>query len=184
MSAPRRVRLVEMVVSQLTVDPLTNMPIVILRDGAGRRPVPIWIGLAEAPAIASHLEHIEMRRPMTHDLMKTIIGACGLTVEGVEIRDVKDHTCFAVIVLARARELIEIDARPSDAIALALRAGAPIRVARKVIDKMKKLEFPVAVEGEKSRRASEHAGDIDVARAAASDLLGLLADEEFGKWKM
>ena len=127
--------LIDMKVSSLTVDPFTNMPIVILKDADGRQTVPIWIGLVEASAIATELENIALDRPMTHDLMKTILGQCGVTVDRVEVTDLKENTFYATIHLKRPDgKILPIDARPSDAIALALGSKAPIFVDRKVLD--------------------------------------------------
>ncbi len=127
--------LIEMKVASLTVDPFTNMPILILRDGAGQT-LPIWIGMGEASAIATELERIQLDRPMTHDLMKTILGLCAIQVERVEVHDLRNETFFATLFLVRPDgSRLAIDARPSDAIALAMRARAPIFVATKVVDK-------------------------------------------------
>src|SRR4051794_34341201 len=91
--------MIEMKVSSLTVDPFTNTPILVLKDVAGRQSIPIWIGLVEASAIATELEEIRLDRPMTHDLMKTILGLCSAKVERIEIHDVKNDTFFATIYL-------------------------------------------------------------------------------------
>ena len=178
-------KLVEMSVSQLTVDPFTNMPIVILRDEAGKEAVPIWIGLPEASAIASQLDKIELRRPIAHDLMKTIIGECGLRVDRVEVRDVKGNTFYASIFLEREGSIIELDSRPSDAIALALRTGSSIRVARKVVEKTRKLGAQITTDDANARRGITCGGDLDLHDAdRRPDILALLSDEDFGKWKM
>src|SRR5258707_6124372 len=120
----RRASLVEMRVDQLTTDPLTNMPILILKDESGEESLPIWIGLLEASAIATELEKVALDRPMTHDLLKNLIAESGLKVQCVEIHDVKENTFYACIRLSGPRKKeITLDARPSDAIALALRTG-------------------------------------------------------------
>src|SRR5438874_13643912 len=128
--------LIEMKVASLTVDPFTDMPSVMLRDADGNM-LPIWIGLAEASAITAELESIRLDRPMTHDLMHTILGACAIAVDRVEIHDLRAQTFFATIYVRRpdGAAPIPIDARPSDAIALALRARAPIFVAKKILEK-------------------------------------------------
>src|SRR5262249_13738872 len=131
--------LIEMKVASLTVDPFTNMPILILRNDSGQT-LPIWIGLGEASAIATELERIQLDRPMTHDLMKTILGLCAIQVDRVEVHDLKNETFFATLFLVRPDgSRLAIDARPSDAIALAMRARAPIFVAKKVVEKAKRL---------------------------------------------
>ncbi len=134
--------LIEMKVASLTVDPFTNMPILILRDQSGQT-LPVWIGMTEASAIATELERIQLDRPMTHDLMKTILGLCAIQVDRVEVHDLKNETFFATLFLVRPDgSRLAVDARPSDAIALALRAHAPIFVAKKVVDKARGLAGP------------------------------------------
>src|SRR5262249_46899039 len=131
--------LIEMKVASLTVDPFTNMPILILRDSSGQT-VPVWIGMVEASAIATELERIQLDRPMTHDLMKTILGLCAIQVDRVEVHDLRNETFFATPFLVRPDgSRLAVDARPSDAIALAMRARAPIFVAKKVVEKARKL---------------------------------------------
>ena len=121
-------------VGGLTLDPATKTPIVILRDGDNKLNLPIWIGLLEATAIATELEGIQMARPMTHDLLRNLIGELGATVESVEISDLRDNTYYAVINLVIAGNAHAIDSRPSDAISLALRSKSPIYVARRVLE--------------------------------------------------
>ncbi len=120
--------LIQMKVAGLTIDPVTNTPIVILRDLDETKALPIWIGLFEASAIATELEKIGFARPMTHDLINSVIKNLGVTVTMIEINDLRDNTFFAVIHLLKDGVSIRIDSRPSDAIALALRADAPIYV--------------------------------------------------------
>src|SRR4030042_4393212 len=130
----------EMVVSGLTIDPFTNSPIMILQDVESDKAVPIWIGLLEATAIASELENIKFSRPMTHDLLKNIMETMDIKVTKVEVCDLRDNTYFALIYLTRGGKEITIDARPSDAIALALRTKCPIFVADVVIQKARRGE--------------------------------------------
>jgi bifunctional DNase/RNase len=179
--------LLNMSVSHLTVDPITHMPLLILQDAAGTESVPIWIGSAEAAAIASQLEKVEMERPVAHDLMKNLIGQCGMRVERVEVRDVKGSTFYASIILERQPgELIELDARPSDAIALALRTGASIAVSQRVVEKTRKLGRSLAKRSLAARRRSGPTPDEfpDTVTPLPPDLLDQLRDEDFGKWKM
>ncbi|HWP47068.1 MAG TPA: bifunctional nuclease family protein [Candidatus Limnocylindrales bacterium] len=131
----------EMKVKGLTLDPLTNMPIVILRDLEDKKALPIWVGLFEANAIALELEKISTPRPMTHDLMKDIIEGLNATVNKIVVNDLKNNTFYATIQLTTNGNKIVIDSRPSDAIALALRVGAPIYVAREVIEKAKSIDM-------------------------------------------
>ncbi|MSP63240.1 MAG: bifunctional nuclease family protein [Myxococcales bacterium] len=178
--------MLDMKVSQLTIDPLTNMPILILEDARGKESVPIWIGVVEASAIASELEKIQLARPMTHDLLKTILGECGVKVARVEIRDLRDGTFYASIFLDRSlgEPLVEVDARPSDAIALAMRTGAPIRVARKVIEEARKLDGNPAGQPSFEPCGGEPHCEGEPDPSTYRDLLESLADEDFGKWKM
>ena len=141
--------MIEMRVSRLVADPFSNLPVLILDDGAGGQ-IAIGIGHNEAPAIASELANIEMQRPIAHDLIKTIVGQCGARVESVELRDVRKETFYATLVLRVGGERVEVDARPSDAIAVALRTRARIHVARKVIEKSQRGTAP-----ERPRAASE-----------------------------
>ena len=163
--------MLDMKVTQLTVDPMTNIPVVILKDvDSEKEAVPIWIGVSEASAIATELEKIALERPMTHDLIKNIIGECGVRVDRVEVHDFKDDIFYATIHLVGVDgKAIEIDSRPSDALALALRTGARICVARKVIDEANKMD----------KRP-----DVAHADGDGPGILEQLDDEDFGKWKM
>jgi bifunctional DNase/RNase len=128
---------IEMTIKGLMVDPVTNMPIVLLRDSAGQKVLPIWVGVYEANAIALQIENVSTSRPMTHDLLKNVITDLKATVKKILVSDLKDNTFFALIYLEIGGEIVAIDARPSDAIALALRAHAPIFVEESVIDSAK-----------------------------------------------
>ena len=126
--------LIEMSIKGLMVDPITNMPIVILKDKLGERILRIWVGLFEANAIALQIENVSTPRPMTHDLLRNIITDLDGRVDRVVVSDLKDNTFFAVIHLTVRGERVAVDARPSDAIALALRTRSPILVEESVID--------------------------------------------------
>jgi bifunctional DNase/RNase len=123
-----------MSVGGLTLDPVTKTPIVVLKDQDNKLNLPIWIGLLEATAMATELEGVKMARPMTHDLLRTIIGELGGAVESIEITDLKDNTYFAVIHIQVTDGHLALDARPSDAISLALRTKCPIYVAKQVLE--------------------------------------------------
>jgi uncharacterized protein len=164
--------LIEMRVTGITVDPMTEMPILILKDLEGKLALPIWIGLLEAGAVASELEHIKLARPMPHDLMKKLLDELSVQVLHVEITDLRENTYYASIVLKQGTRVLELDARPSDAIALALRAGCPVRVEESIIEKARVIDLRAAEAG--ARESSE----------AAGDQLGVLPSEAFGKWKM
>ena len=133
--------LIEMTIKGLMVDPITNMPIVILKDKEGDRVLPIWVGIFEANAIALQIENIATPRPMTHDLLRNIITDLEGQVDRVVVCDLKDNTFFAIIHLTVKGERVAIDARPSDAIALALRTRSPILVDETVIDNAKTVDF-------------------------------------------
>jgi bifunctional DNase/RNase len=126
---------VEMKITGLMIDPVSNMPIIVLKNGSGDSVLPIWVGIFEANAIAMEMEKVVSPRPMTHDLLKNVIEGLNATIQRVEITDLRDNTFYAVIRLDREGASLEIDSRPSDAMALALRAGAPIHVHESVIDK-------------------------------------------------
>jgi uncharacterized protein len=125
---------IQMSVGGLTLDPVTKTPIVILKDTDNKLNLPIWIGLLEATAMATEIEGIKMARPMTHDLIKNILGEVGCAVDSVEITDLKENTYFALVYLTIAGRQVVIDSRPSEAIALALRTKSPIFVAKAVLE--------------------------------------------------
>ncbi len=134
--------MVEMKVEGLTLDPLTNMPIIILKDLEGNRALPIWVGFFEANAIALENEKIATPRPMTHDLMKNLITDMKAEINHILVSELKDNTFYAVISLMSGGDTLKIDSRPSDAIALALRVKAPIYVNETVIEAAKSLDLP------------------------------------------
>ena len=131
---------VEVKIRGLMMDPVTNMPIVILKDKLGERILRIWVGLFEANAIALQIENVATPRPMTHDLLRNIITDLDGSVDRVVVSDLRDNTFFAVIHLTVRGERVAVDARPSDAIALALRTRSPILVEEAVIDNAKSVE--------------------------------------------
>jgi uncharacterized protein len=133
--------LIEMTIKGLMVDPITNTPIVILKDTQGDRVLPIWVGISEANAIALQVENVSTPRPMTHDLLRNVISDLDGHVDRVVVSDLKDNTFYAIIHLIVRGESIAIDARPSDAIALALRTRSPILVEETVIDTAKTVDF-------------------------------------------
>ena len=158
----------EMVIKGLMVDPVTNMPIVILRDKVGERVLPIWVGIFEANAIALQIENIATPRPMTHDLLRNVISDLNGRVDRIVVTDLKETTFYALIYLSVGSETVAVDARPSDALALALRTQAPIFVEEHVIDSAKTV-------------------DLSQEPASADRLqkwLESLDPEELGKYKM
>jgi uncharacterized protein len=159
---------VEMTIKGLMVDPITNMPIIILRDKDNQRVLPIWVGIFEANAIALQMENISTPRPMTHDLLRNAIEDLSGTVTKVVISDLKDNTFYALIYVATSSDTVAIDARPSDAIALALRTQAPILVEETVIDNAKGVDF--GTDKADSERLQKWLESLD--------------PEELGKYKM
>ena len=160
--------LIEMTIKGLMVDPITNMPIVILKDKEGERVLPIWVGIFEANAIALQIENIATPRPMTHDLLRNVITDLEGRVDRVVVSDLKDNTFYAIIHMTVRGERVAIDSRPSDAIALALRTRAPILVEETVIDNAKTVDF-----------TSERADNDRLQKWLES-----LDPEELGKYKM
>jgi hypothetical protein len=133
--------LIEMTIKGLMVDPITNTPIVILKDKEGDRVLSIWVGIFEANAIALQIENVETARPMTHDLLRNIITDLDGRVDRVVVNDLRDNTFFAIIHMTVRGDRVAVDARPSDAIALALRTRAPILVEESVIDNARTVDF-------------------------------------------
>ena len=137
---------VEMKVKNLVLDSLSSMPMILLRDEEDKRSLPIWVGLPEAHAIAFELEKVPTARPMTHDLIKSILGTLGATVVKVVVTDLRENTFYAVIHLRLGAAELSVDSRPSDAIALALRVDAPIFVEEDVLARAESVEVKVARE--------------------------------------
>jgi bifunctional DNase/RNase len=159
---------IEMSIKGLMVDPITNMPIVVLREVQGERVLPIWVGVFEANAIALKVESVETPRPMTHDLLRSVIEELGGRVERVVVCELRENTFYATLEVRSAQGLLRLDSRPSDAIALALRSGARIFVADEVIRSARSLDT--------SRES------VDVGRL--QKWLEGLSDEDLGKYKM
>ena len=128
---------VEMKIRGLMMDPVTNMPIVVLKDAQGTAVLPIWVGIYEANAIALEIEKVQTPRPMTHDLTRNLIQNLNARLERIVINELKDDTFFATLWVTQGDEMLTIDARPSDAIALALRSDCPIYVSEQVLQSAK-----------------------------------------------
>tara|TARA_B100001013_G_scaffold77879_1_gene41780 strand:- start:95 stop:580 length:486 start_codon:yes stop_codon:yes gene_type:complete len=159
---------IEMKIRGLMMDPVTNVPIVILRGTEPSTLLPIWVGVYEANAIAVEIEKIATPRPMTHDLLKNIINGLSCSLAKVVVNQLKDDTFYAIIWLKLDDRLISIDCRPSDALALALRMDAPIFVEEDVI-KSSKVEVTT----------KEKSTDVEL-----KQWLENLSDEDLGKYKM
>jgi bifunctional DNase/RNase len=159
---------IEMTIKGLMVDPITNMPIVVLREHAGSRVLPIWVGVFEANAIALQIEKVQTPRPMTHDLLRSVIADLDGLVERVVVCELKENTFYATIHIRTPKAQLAVDARPSDAIALALRTGSPIFVEETVIQNARSVEL------------SHDTADV----GRLQKWLESLSDEELGKYKM
>lgn len=160
--------LVPMTIKGLMLDPVSNSPIVVLKDEEEKFFLPIWVGIFEANAIALQLENVATPRPMTHDLLKNMIGQLEGRVTRIVINDLRDSTFFAQIRVLTGGKTLEVDARPSDAIALALRTEAPIFVAQTVLDQAQTIS-PENVEEDEDR---------------SKKWLENLDTEDLGKYKM
>jgi bifunctional DNase/RNase len=160
---------IEMSIKGLSVDPITNMPIIVLRETGGERVLPIWVGVFEANAIALQIESVQTPRPMTHDLLKSVIDELGGRLDRIVVSELKDNTFYATLRLRSQRGSLTVDARPSDAIALALRSGARIFVEEAVIQSARSLEEP---------------STPDSGLRRVQKWLESLSDEELGKYKM
>jgi bifunctional DNase/RNase len=159
---------VEMKIRGLMMDPVTNMPIVVLKNVKGSAILPIWVGVYEANAIALEIEKVETPRPMTHDLLKNVLLGLDVRVEKIVVNELKDDTFYALIWVERDGELMTIDARPSDALALALRMDCPIFVEEQVLKNSKI-----------SEALSERASNEQL-----RSYLDNLSDEDLGRYKM
>ena len=131
--------MVRMEIKGLLMDPVSNMPVVILRDTEKGHFLPIWVGIFEANAIALEMEKVSTPRPMTHDLLKNLLSELDAHVDRIVINDLRDNTFFARIHLTRGDSTLSVDSRPSDAIALALRSQAGIFVEEEVLEKSRNL---------------------------------------------
>ena len=156
---------IEMTIKGLMIDPITNMPIIVLRDREGQRVLPIWVGVFEANAIALQIENVTTPRPMTHDLLKNLLIGLDASVRKVVVNELRDDTFFAIIWVERDGQIISIDSRPSDALALALRVDCPIFVEDEVL-KTSRMASAVSdrVSQEELRKWLENLGDEDLGR--------------------
>ncbi len=159
---------VEMKIRGLMMDPVTNMPIVILKDVAGDAVLPIWVGIYEANAIALEIEKVTTPRPMTHDLIKNLLTGLDARVHKVVVNDLREDTFFAVIWLEQEGKVISVDSRPSDALALSLRLDCPIYVEDEVLKTSKQ-----------SNSVSDRVSQDELRR-----FLENLNDEDLGRYKM
>ena len=162
----------EMIIHGLTMDPKNSSPVVLLKETDTQRALPIWIGLNEANAIATCLAGIKPPRPMTHDLLYNALLKAGYKIKDIVITDLKDNTFYAMIGLSSDAGALEVDSRPSDAIALAVRAGSPIFVSEEVLEKSA-IDLSTL--------------EIDDSTKEKDELLGMLENmdpEDYSKYKM
>src|ERR1700720_1348194 len=159
---------VEMTIRGLLMDPVSNMPIVILKDVAGESVLPIWVGVYEANAIALEIEKVTTPRPMTHDLIKNVLVGLETQVHKVVVTELREDTFYAVIWIERQGSVISIDSRPSDALALALRVDCPIFVEDEVL---------------KNSKVSSAISEKSTSEELRKWLEGL-SDEDLGRYKM
>ena len=159
---------IEVKIRGLMMDPVTNMPIVILKDINGNTVLPIWVGVYEANAIALEIEKVATPRPMTHDLIKNLLVGLNTSVQKVVVNELKEETYYALIWLEQNGQIISIDSRPSDALALALRLDCPIFVDEEVL---------------KSSKVASTASE-KVTNEELKKWLEGLNDEDMGRYKM
>jgi uncharacterized protein len=159
---------VEMKIRGLMMDPATNMPIVVLKDTQGTAVLPIWVGVYEANAIALEIEKVQTPRPMTHDLLRNVLLGLNVSVRKVVVSDLRDDTFYALIWIEREGHLMSVDARPSDALALALRVDCPIFVDEQVLRTSKSANV-----------VSEKSSNEELRK-----WLENLSDEDLGRYKM
>jgi bifunctional DNase/RNase len=173
---------VEMFVGGLVIDPATQAPIVVLKDETGDLTLPIWIGIPEATSIASAIKQVAMARPLTHDLFYDLLLEVGVTVQRVVITELRESTYFAELILGQGDRVIVLDSRPSDAIALALRASAPIYVSESVLSQAKVafggVDPLAAMEGDDEQSGDDQGEDVEE-EDASQDFTGVDKD----KWE-
>jgi hypothetical protein len=156
---------VEMKIRGLMIDPMTNMPIVVLKDVASDTVLPIWVGIFEANAIQEELEKIARPRPVTHDLLRNMVRGLNAVVRKVVVSELREDTFYAVIWMEQDGETVALDARPSDAIALALRWDCPIYASRAVLENARQVsEGPQNATADEMRRWLENLNDDDLGR--------------------
>ncbi len=162
----------EVTIAGMTMDPTSNTPIIILKSVKGDQAIPIWIGLLEATSIASALRNIQFDRPMTHDLFKNFIETMNLDVSKIEVCDLKNNTFYAKIYFTSVDREFHMDARPSDAIAIAIRFSAPIYVDDKIIEQSQTFDtdYEVTDDTEEGKKWAEY--------------LEKLTPDDFGKYKV
>jgi uncharacterized protein len=195
----------KMVVTGVTTDPVNNAPIVLLQDKSSGQVLPLLIGVIEASAIVAELEKVPLRRPLTHDFLRSTVEVLGGAVQRVNIVDWRDNIFFSRVVFMQGERTVEVDARPSDAIALALRTGAPIFCESSVLERARatnnRLEVaqpanmlpPVRIDADDGYNDGDDDADegedgplplLEHAGTSMADLLENLPPETFGKYKM
>lgn len=176
--------MIEMTIDSIRMSLMNYQRVVILKEKDAERYLPIWIGPAEADSIAVKLQDVAVTRPLTHDLLRSVIGALGATVSSIIVCDLKNDTFYAKIVLTFNGEFMEIDSRPSDAIALAVRAEVPIYADESVLDKAgilldRETGKPLPTKGEEGKLSDEELKKL----APFTDFIDTLNLDDLGKGK-
>lgn len=172
--------MIEVRVQSLAFDKTSNTPVVILKDPDSDRVLPIWIGPGEASAIAMHMGGVSFQRPLTHDLLVSVLGGLGGTLQRVLITRVKDSTYFAELIIDRGGEIISVDARPSDSIAIALRAEARIFAEEALLDSVAEA---MAADGADEDAASEDGKEAGMSGEALEEHLRRMRPEDLGRFE-
>ncbi len=174
---------IQMFVAGLVLDPASNAPIVILKDDSGEKALPIWIGLAEATAIASCLKKLQLARPMTHDLLSTVIEDLGASIVRVVVSGIRENTFIAELEVVQGDVLRTLDCRPSDGIALAVRCNAPIFVAKAVLDTAQVTIREAQPDGPPGEEGEETENFANIDKEKWSQILSAMDPDDF-KYKM
>ena len=181
--------MIEMTIDSIRVSLMNYQRVVILKEKSAERYLPIWIGAAEADAIAVKLQEVTVPRPLTHDLLYSVVGALGATVNSIVVSDLKNDTFFAKIILNVDGGQMEVDSRPSDAIALAVRVEAPIYAEETVLEKAgivldKETGKPIAEEMERDKASGKKVSEEEMKKMSAfHDFINSLDLEDFDKRK-
>jgi bifunctional DNase/RNase len=174
--------MIEVVVSRLGMDPGTQTYVVVLQEKGGPRLLPIWIGQAEAESIVMHMHNMKRSRPLTHDLCKTLITGLGATMRRIQITRVENNTYYGELHLERAGQLLQVDSRPSDAIAIALRLDAPIFAAESLLVEPEEGEEEEGGDTFTTPTVESSSGELSAEQL--KDYLEHLRPEDFGKFKL
>jgi bifunctional DNase/RNase len=176
--------MVQVTVARLGLDSTTNAYVVILQEQGSKRLLPIWIGQPEAESIAMHINHVKRERPLTHDLCRNLIVGLGASLRRVQITKVQKSTYFAELHLSIGDQLVQVDARPSDSIAIALRLGAPIFVQESLLTTIEDGDDDAESESETADAAEPVADADELSAEQLKAYLEKLRPEDFGKFNL